>query len=181
MQRFKTACFSGYRPEKFPFPFQAGSAPYEQLKKDLKQAVAKAVLLGVDAFYCGMAQGFDLLCAETVLALKKEGRPLRLFAALPFAEQAAGWPTQKRALYHALLRQCDGKKTFGEAGGYQKGCYHIRNRYMIENSDLLICYYDGRPGGTAFTVSLAQKENLTVWNLAEEKATPQQLSFEITE
>ena len=43
--------------------------------------------------------------------------------------------------------------------------YHICNRYLVNNFSRLICYYDGQPGGTAYTVEYARKNGLEIINL----------------
>ena len=47
-----------------------------------------------------------------------------------------------------------------------------RNRYMVEQSGLLLCYYDGRSGGTAHTVAQARRLGLEIRNLAEGGSRP---------
>jgi uncharacterized phage-like protein YoqJ len=37
-----------------------------------------------------------------------------------------------------------------------------RNRYMVENADLLLAAYDGQPGGTATTVQYAIEVGIQV-------------------
>lgn len=55
----QTACFSGYRPEKFSFILLDGQEAYLELEARIKAEVAKAVNEGYDTFLCGMAKGFD--------------------------------------------------------------------------------------------------------------------------
>ena len=45
----------------------------------------------------------------------------------------------------------------------QKGCYHLRNRYMIEHSSLLIAVTDGKQGGgTDYTIKYGQKMGIHI-------------------
>ena len=44
---------------------------------------------------------------------------------------------------------------------------HKRNRYLVDNSSVCICYLTEATGGTAYTVDYAQTKNLTVINLGE--------------
>ena len=50
---------------------------------------------GVRTFFCGMAQGFDLACADEILSLRSE-MPLRLIACVPCADQADRYPRAAR-------------------------------------------------------------------------------------
>ena len=58
--------------------------------------------------------------------------------------------------YYDLLRDSD--RIIQLCDNYQRGCYHIRNRYMVEHCDALIAIYNGEPkGGTSYTVNYARK------------------------
>ena len=37
-----------------------------------------------------------------------------------------------------------------------------RNRYMVNNSSLMLCCYNGRPGGTMKTILYAQRSGVDV-------------------
>jgi len=57
MLKEKTACFSGYRPEKFSFILLNGQEQYLRLEARIKTELTKAVQEGYDTFLCGMAKG----------------------------------------------------------------------------------------------------------------------------
>ena len=44
---------------------------------------------------------------------------------------------------------------------------HKRNRYMVDNSGLCVCYWIRDKGGTAYTVHYAEKEGLKIINIAQ--------------
>lgn len=159
-----TCCFSGYRIEKMPFGADAPEA--EALKKKLADAVARAHRRGCTRFFTGMSTGFDLWAAMAVLEAKK-ALPLRLCCAIPFDDQARAFAPFWKKAYNQALVYADEVYTLSRA--YHAGCYAARNRFMVEASARLICYYDGLPGGTAQTVRMAQKAGLLIDNLAEEQ------------
>lgn len=163
LDRLLTACFSGYRAQKFSFPFTEGEPDYEVLASRLEKAVRAAVNDGYERFYCGAAQGFDLLAAETVLRLREMGEDVRLYCAVPFPGQARDWTEDWKQRYARVLRQSDGVLTVSPS--YSRGCYQLRNRYMVDRACRLICYFDGQPGGTAATVRYAVKKGLEIVNL----------------
>ena len=72
MEKAKTACFSGYRPEKFSFILINGQEPYLKLEARIKAEFVKAVKDGYDTFLCGMAKGFDLVCGSIFLSMKEK-------------------------------------------------------------------------------------------------------------
>ncbi len=79
---------------------------------------------------------------------------------MPFEEQANTWGEFWREKYFTLLEHCDDVITLQPR--YTPGCYQRRNRYMVDRSSLLICYYDGKTGGTQSTVAYAEKLGLEV-------------------
>ena len=110
----------------------------------------------------------DLLCAMAVITRKKRKKEtdkgeIRLIAALPFKNQAEKWSKKDKEIYEEILSYCDEIIFLSE--NYNKGCYHIRNRYMVDNSDKLICYFDGSSGGTKYTVEYAEEKGLEIENL----------------
>ena len=49
---------------------------------------------------------------------------------------------------------------------YRKGCFHHRNDYLIDNSEIVLAYWDKQPyGGTYYTVGKARMMNRNIINL----------------
>lgn len=163
-----TACFSGYREEKFSFPLREGVPQYEQLKQDLMAAVLEAVDEGYGDFYTGACYGFDILAGEAVIAARdKLCLPIHLLAALPFENQAQLWSEHWRDRYFSMLERSDQVITLQPR--YTRGCYQKRNEYMVSHSNLLICYHNGRGGGTDSTMHSAERQGVYVVNLCRDK------------
>jgi len=168
MEKYKTACFSGYRPEKFKFILHQGNEAYLALEKRIENAILQAVDDGYTSFICGAAKGFDLVAGSLVVALKEswaELASLNLVAVLPF--QRHGFSSEPwRTLHQMVLSGASEVITL--ASKYHPQAYHVRNRYMVDCSRLLICYYDGRKGGTEYTVKYAEEQGLAVINVASD-------------
>ena len=45
---------------------------------------------------------------------------------------------------------------------YTKSCMFVRNRYLVDNADMLLAAYDGQPGGTEMTIRYARKMGIQV-------------------
>ena len=107
---------------------------------------------------CGGAKGADIICGELILAEKQTANPqLTLICAIPFREHAERWSFDWKLRYHELLKGAD--KIVPVCDTYQRGCFHIRNRYLVDNCDLLIAIYNGEDkGGTAYTVNYAKQQ-----------------------
>ena len=146
----KTIAFSGYRAEKLP-------ENIDPIRVSLVNTVKQCIDEGFDTFLCGMADGFDLMSAGVILELK-EKHDLKLICVIPFEDDR-----KKSEVYLNVLKRSDDKVVLSDSFSYDT--YFKRNEYMVDNCDKLICYYDGRYGGTEYTVDYAQKKGVPVINL----------------
>lgn len=160
MRLEETACFSGSRAEKLPFSVSDGSREYEEFLWRLSSVIREAAEEGYRVFYTGGCTGFDILAGEMVLGMKEEFPEFQLIGVLPFEEQASTWSEFWRDKYFTMLERCDDVITLQTR--YSPGCYQRRNRYMVDRSSMLICYYNGKTGGTQSTVAYAEKMGLEV-------------------
>lgn len=71
----KTAAFTGHRFIRYK--------DRQQLKTNLERAITGCYHSGIRHFLCGMAAGFDMLAAETLLAMKADYSDIRLTAVIP--------------------------------------------------------------------------------------------------
>ncbi len=155
----KTVAFTGFRIEKMPFPEDLSNERYICFRKKLFQIISRLNELGYNRFISGMAQGFDTWCAEDVLSLGAS-----LECAIPFPEQALGWDPIAQQRRSNIIKMS--KKQILITKKYKKGCYHERNRYMVDSADVVVCGYSGvKKGGTAYTVDYALKQKKIVIQL----------------
>lgn len=170
--RATTCCFTGYRAEKMPFSADHLSA-MSTLSAALEQAITRCAQRGITRFFTGMSTGFDLWAAEAVLRMREQ-LPVQLLCAIPFDQQADRYsPTWKR-IYNRCLLSADWVHSLSHR--YHAGCYAARNRFMVDNSSFVICYFDGKPGGTAQTLRMARQQGLEILNLADPQLTLPDLS-----
>ena len=153
----KTIAFSGYRSEKLP-------ENIDPIRINLRETVLSSIEEGYDTFLCGMADGFDLMAANVVLEFKPQ-YDLKLINVIPFKEH-----TSKSEAYTKILNSADDTVILSETFTYDS--YYRRNEYMVDHCDKLICYYDGRYGGTEYTVEYAGKQGIPTINLWE-RITPE--------
>ncbi len=158
-------CFTGYRPGKFPFPLIEGAAEYEKLKIEILDQLLDLCGEGYTTFYTGCAMGFDLIAAEQLLHLRDRYKStgFELVCAVPFAEQALKYPKNWRERYQNVLKKADRVALLSDL--YFKGCYQLRNRWMVDRSDLVLTWFDGRSGGTKNTLLYAEKCKKKIVNL----------------
>lgn len=159
----KKVCFTGYRPEKFNFDLKKGNEKFDILMTRIKKTIISLINDGCRVFYTGMAQGFDILAAECVLLLKNTYPDIILVACLPYKQQEFGFDTIWRTRFYDILFACDESVCLNDE--YSAGCFMQRNKYMVDNSDYVVCWFDGQSGGTKNTIKYAQKTGRYLINL----------------
>lgn len=151
----KTCCFSGQR--KIP------SESLPDIYRKLKETLIFYIDQGYRYFGAGGALGFDTLAAQTVLLLKQCYPEIKLILVLPCKDQASRWTVEDLKEYERIKALAD--KVVYISEHYYEGCMHKRNRHLVDNSSLCICYLTQSDGGTAYTVNYANAQGLTIVNL----------------
>lgn len=148
MNKEHTCCATGHR-----------NIPAERIlyvKNSLHQELKRAIHGGYVHFISGFASGVDLMFAEAVVNFKSSF-PITLEAAIPYP----GRLNTPDPTFRRLIKKCDIVKV--HTAQYSKGCYMVRNRYMVDHSTLVIAIHDGRKtGGTATTIRYAHKRKCIV-------------------
>lgn len=137
------------------------------LEKDFDYNLLDRVILnlikgGTKNFYCGMAMGFDLAAAESVLQYKN-AYDINLIACIPCLGQENGYSKKNRERYQRILENCSQKIVLTEE--YYDGCMFVRDRFMVDNCDVLVSYLRHKRGGTSYTVKYAQSKNVNIIEL----------------
>ena len=135
--------------------------------RDLDYALMDRVILnliknGCTRFMCGMAMGFDLAAAESIIALKKR-YAVELVACIPCENQSDVLFNSDRIRYSRILENCSEIIVLSE--NYYNGCMQARDRFMVDNSDIVLCYLRKKSGGTYYTVSYAQDKDKKIIEL----------------
>lgn len=160
MEEEMTCCFSGHRPVKLPWGLNENDPRCLALKAEIAARLDGIYQAGYRRFICGMAIGCDMYFAEAVLALRKEHPDVVLEAAVPCGTQPDRWNRAQRQRYNELLNSCN--KVTMISVCYTPDCMMARNRYMVNSSSLMLCCYNGRPGGTMKTILYAQRSGVDV-------------------
>lgn len=141
----KSACFTGHR--ELPEIFSVDK---------LKKKIESVIILGYDTFYCGMALGFDSMCFLVLEELRKKYK-IKIIAAVPCDGQDEKFSISQKIEYRRMLDSAD--EVVYVSHNYTPDCMLKRNRYMVDNSSLVIAYYHKEKTGTSYTVNYAAKEN----------------------
>lgn len=152
--------FTGYRVTKLPFS-KKNHLELRNLRKRIYEKVSDLVVNhNADVFFCGMALGVDTYAAESVLKVKEKYPEIKLYAVLPCPEQSNMWSKGQRHRYMKILRQCEGVTVVSPE--FDEQCMYERNRALVDLCDTLVAVYDGKPGGTQYTVEYAKELNKEV-------------------
>jgi len=163
-EQTRTLCFTGHRPERLP----QGTSELLRMQSRLLDAIEEAIRRGVVNFVSGAMSGFDTLAAEQVVRLKEKHPQIQCIMIAPFSVQffnSKNWTPEWAARLRAVIQRADYGISLSEH--YHKGVYYERDRVIVDMSSEVIAYYDGGPGGTAYTVNWAKTKGLTICNLYE--------------
>lgn len=152
----RTCCFTGHR-----------NLPLEQrdeIATRLQQVIINLIEQDYVFFGAGGALGFDTLAALTVLKLKDDYPQVKLILVLPCKSQTRGWGKDDVAVYENIKGRCD--KLVYTSEEYDSSCMFKRNRHLIDNSSVCICYLTKEKGGTAYTVDYGRKSGVQIINVA---------------
>ena len=156
-KRMQTCCFTGHR--ELPPEEQA------EIASRLECVISAQYQKGIRYYGAGGALGFDALAARTVIRLRENCPGMKLILVLPCLTQTRGWRSEDIAEYERIKAQAD--KVVYTAQQYTPGCMHRRNRHLVDNSGVCVCYLTKNSGGTAYTVNYAKKQGINVFNIAE--------------
>ena len=155
--REKTCCFTGHRD----LPMLKRKA----ITRRLEKTVISLIQDGIQYFGAGGALGFDTIAAQTVLKLRQRYPHIKLILVLPCLSQTRGWREKDVAVYEAIKDTAD--KVVYTSQEYTRDCMFKRNRHLVDNSGICICYLTEPTGGTAYTVNYAVKQGLRLINIAD--------------
>jgi len=176
----KTICFTGHRPDKLKGGYNWDSLDNQKLRGklwnlivDLINTTSKDLDEKDFKFIFGGAIGIDQvvfsICEELKQTIVKHGIfTIKLELAIPFEKQASKWFERDVDRYELQKQHADIVTFVDSIEGYEfkgvpVGEYHpakmqIRNRYMVNNSDIVIAVWNGSKGGTANCVNYAKKQ-----------------------
>lgn len=154
--RTETCCFTGHRE----LPVWGR----KELAAKLEETIIGLIDRGIRFYGAGGARGWDTLAAQTVLRLKRRYLHIKLILVIPCLTQTKGWPAADVAEYERIKALAD--KVVYTSQEYTKGCMHKRNRHLVDNSSVCVCYLNKESGGTAYTVRYAREQGLEIINLA---------------
>lgn len=102
----------------------------------------------------GMALGVDQWVAEYAI-----WHTIPFHAYLPFSFQEAKWPGFVKKKYNKILEKASSVKIIlPDAKTYAPWRMQARNKAMVDDCDLLVAVWNGKPSGTGNCVEYARKK-----------------------
>ena len=144
MQKEKTVVFIGH------------NECYGLDKEKLTETIETLIREGFDTFLNGGKGNFDWICAATVYKLKEKYPNIKNYLIVPYINNYI--PNDEyfdEVIYPEVLSTT-----------HYKGKIQKRNRYMIENSYVCVCYINHSWGGAAQSYAVAQRKGLKIINVA---------------
>lgn len=155
-KRKHRCCFTGHRPEKL-------RRSELEIRAELEQEIRKAFADGFSVYITGMAKGIDITAGEIVLQLRAEGLPVRLICASPYPGFENSWSFDWQRRYKAVMKDADLVRYI--CPRYCRGCFQIRNEWMVNHSARVIAVYNGQPSGTKNTIDYAIRQGIPVFQV----------------
>ena len=123
-------------------------------RRTVVRSKAKSVLLNLNptSVITGLAIGWDTLIANLCIELD-----IPFIAAVPFKGQEAYWSATDQKHYNDLLMQAK-DVVIVSPGGMSGWKYQVRNKYIVDNSDMMLFFYSGAPSGTKNCFDYAEKQ-----------------------
>lgn len=154
-----TCCFTGHR-----------NLPIHQEEEIWQRVCTRLYPLlerGVRYFGAGNAIGFDTLVTEKLLNLRKTYPQIRVILVQPFQGYQSRWTPAQQARAAAVENRVD--KVVICCRTPSREAFLARDRHLVDGSAYCIGYCTRSTGGTAYTLRYAQKQELQVWNIAEQQ------------
>lgn len=151
----KTISFSGHRNIQLT----------DNLYKQLYDIIEEYVINGFDTFLLGMAKGFDLICGLCVLKLQEKYTDIKIFPVVPCDNQTEGFTYTEIIAYKKILNAAHDIIQTGKSRTSHS--MHVRNRFLIDNSSVLICFLNYKKSGTYYTCNYGSKKGLKIINIAD--------------
>lgn len=142
----------------------------EECAESLSDTIRTLYAQGFRTFLSGMAIGFDMAAAEAVIALRGELNGLRLECIVPFEGMERRFSSDSRERFRRIIDAADCVEVL--APRYAHNVYFQRNDALVARAAVLVAYFTGEKGGTAYTVRRAIKEHRRLVNLYSD---PQQI------
>ncbi len=129
-------------------------------KNRLKEIFIKLITNAkINTFLVGMALGFDTICFNVLETLKSE-YDIKIVACIPCRTQDYNFNKKQKEEYDRMLSVADEK--IYVSNEYNNTCMFKRNRFLVDNSSIIVVYSRKKTGGTIYTKNYALKNGVPI-------------------
>lgn len=134
---------------------------FQNIDKELCEAVQSAVSIGCDVFYTGAMGDFDRCFSS---AVRKQKKNAKLVCVKPYMSNELNTNKQYyNNMYDDIIIPDE------LAFEHYKSAITKRNRWMIDNSDIVIVYVIKNYGGAYDAMRYAERQNKTIIRVEKAK------------
>ena len=151
-----TVCFFGHREIYNLFELEEKLEEHIRILLESKEYVE---------FLVGRNGEFDQLVSSTVRRVKRNYRDDNSALVLVLPYLSAEYEKNEEAFqeYYDEVEICQ-----SSSAAHFKAVMQVRNREMVDRSDLVVCYIEHNSGGAFQTVQYAKKKNKEIVNLSDQ-------------
>ena len=132
----------------------------EKIEKDLYSVILKAAQENCELFYTGAMGDFDMLFSSSVRRAKLIFPNIKLICVKPYFTNELN--INKEYYYTAYDDLIIPSELLDV---HYKAAIKARNRWIVDHSDLIICYITHDFGGAADTIKYAKRQSKPIINL----------------
>ena len=134
---------------------------FQNISSELAQAIESAIMeYGITTFYTGGIGEFDALFSSAVRAAKARHKQIKLVLVKPyFSNELNNSKEYYEAFYDDVFIPTE------ILGTHYKSAITKRNRFMVDQADLIICFLSRDFGGAYTAIQYAKKKNKPIINL----------------
>ena len=127
----------------------------EKVRKWLYETVSGLILEGADVFYLGGYGGFDRMALSAVNKAKEAHPGLRAILVLPYLNSSMDLDAYDGSIYPPLEKVP------------RRYAISRRNRWMVDQADVVVAYVIHEWGGAATTLRYAEAKKKTIMRFPE--------------
>lgn len=129
---------------------------YGLSESKLEETIIDCINMGATVFLSGGQGGFDRICARKVFEIKTQYPHIKNILVIPYVT----FNVFNKSLFDEIIFPENFEKY------HYKAAIPQRNKYMVNNSDIAICYINNSFGKATKTYELAKRKNLKIINLS---------------
>lgn len=157
----RTLCFAGNIFNRLPWRRNKNDERYKQVRKELDEKLEQAINDGYTTFLSNVRIGFESMCVEEVLKLKKKYPKIKFIAVIPFKTIHTKWDIKDQIKYNNLLSQADEIRCLVEELNFTDYIEKVEE-FILDHSSRMITLYFNNNGPVEKRINNAKEKNIDI-------------------